>query len=181
MSYTYKISIPIRSHLKKMIAHYRDITPFKLTVGKDHYSAMIYLSLSRGSFPQNHSNGEKFNDQLEVEINSSISAENRFFIDPKRVSYIDSQLRDIFDEKLMEYLNENCQQKGDVQFFCMQFLKRYGITEEEITLDAMVKSYQRFRHRTGIMDEKTFRAKVSMHRAPEIVGDNQLAMFTNVH
>jgi hypothetical protein len=181
MSYTYRISIPIRSHLKKMIAYYRDVEPFKLTIGKDHYASMIYLSLSRGSFPLTQSNGERFNDWLEVEINSSISTENRFTVDPKRVSYIDSQLRDIFDEKLMEYLNDNCQQKGDVQFFCMQFLKRFGITEEEITLDAMVKSYQRFRHRKGIMDEKTFRAKVTMHRAAETVSENQLILFSNVH
>lgn len=177
MSYEFKASIPIRSHLKKMIAASVDVNPLVVSVGKNVYGGILYLCLQRQSLPSvEKRSAERFNDSLDILIPSEISKEGRFVFDPQRVSFIDKMLRGIFDEKLMEYLMDNCKQKGDVQFYCLQFMKRYDISEDEISLYALEKSFLRFRHSTGLIDKKIFRAKVNMHRCPKTVPQGQTSL-----
>lgn len=176
--FQFDIKIPIRSHLKKMIAHSRDIQPFVITFDKDHYAAIFYQAFERDSFTQNSFKSKLlFNDQIELSFPPHIAKENRFGISRKRLSYIDAQLRSIFDEKLFEYLNEHCYEKGDIQKYSMKFMQRYGITEEEITLDALVKSYQRYRKKSGKKDKVNFRAKQNYHQPRNIKESNQQSLF----
>ena len=111
--FLFKITIPIRAHLKKMIAYHRKIEPFTVSFDKDHYAAIFYQAFQRDSFTQNNFKSKlKFNDSIDLLFPPHIAKENRFSIDRKRMSYIDAQLRSIFDEKLFEYLNDNCFEKG---------------------------------------------------------------------
>lgn len=163
--FEFKIEIPIRSHLKKMISYSREIEPLTITFGKDHYSSIFYQAFERESFPQ-HSfyRDVRFNSTIQLLFPTSITKENRFCITKKRLSYIDAQLRSIFDEKLFDYLNENCFEKGDIKEHSMLFMSKYEIQEEEITLDALVKSYQRYRNKTSTKDKINFRAKKNFHK-----------------
>ena len=175
--YSYSIKIPIRPHFKKLIAKHVDTSPLVLTFGKCHYSAIFYNSLERSSFPQNNFKDHKqLVDKIEIEIPASIAKENRFYIDPKRVSYIDAQLRSIFDEKLFEHLNFNANGKGEIKAQVLKFMDYYGITEEDITFDALIKSYQRYRKATGEKADVNFRTKATTHNPPK-VNTAQTQMF----
>lgn len=179
--FQFEIKIPIRSHLKKMIQKNREVTPFTVSFDKDHYAAIFYQAFQRDSFPQNSFKSKlEFNESIELSFPAHIAKENRFHISRKRLSYIDAQLRSIFDEKLFDYLNDNCFQKGDIQKFSMLFMEKYEITEEEITLDALVKSYQRYRKKTNVKDKINFRAKVNIHKPRKIKEIQTNDLFTNV-
>lgn len=172
--FQFEIKIPIRAHLKKMIASNRNIAPFVVTFDKDHYAAIFYQAFQRDSFTQNSFKSKlDFNDFIELSFPPHIAKENRFQLSRKRLSYIDAQLRSIFDEKLFDYLNDNCFEKGDIQKFSMEFMKKYEITEEEITLDALVKSYQRYRKKSNVKDSINFRAKANFHK-PSKTAQTQL-------
>jgi hypothetical protein len=160
-----------------MIASSVDVEPLVVSVGKNVYGGIMYLCLQRQSLPSVYEKvPERFNDQLNILIPAEISKEGRFVFDPHRVSFIDKMLRGIFDEKLLEFLMENCQQKGDVRHYCIQFLNKYDITEDEISLYALEKSFQRFRRANGIMDKKRFRSKVTMHRTPRDTDYSQISL-----
>lgn len=167
--FQFDIKIPIRSHLKKMIAYNREITPFIVTFDKDHYAAIFYQAFERDSFTQNSFKSKlDFNDSIELSFPPHIAKENRFTLSRRRLSYIDAQLRSIFDEKLFDYLNDNCFGKGDIQKYSMLFMDKYEITEDEITLDALIKSYQRYRQKTDVKDKVNFRAKANYHK-PRVI------------
>lgn len=174
--YPFSITIPIRSHLKKMLMFYLNTDPLEVKIGKCHYSAIFYQALSRTSFPQHHViTNNNFNCDIEIKFSASIAKENRFTIDSKRVSYIDQQLRAIFDEKFHEFLEFQANQKGDIQVCIALFMERYGITEEDITTDALRKSYYRYREKRNILDEKNFRIKTELNEKP--IKSNNRTLF----
>lgn len=176
--FEFEIKIPIRTHLKKMIAFYREIDPLIISVDKDHYSAIFYQAFERDKFIKNCFKGRIiYNDLIIIRFPMRVTQENRFNIEYKRLQYIDAQLRSIFDEKLFEYLNEHCYEKGDIKNHCIQFMQKYDISEEEITLDALVKSYQRYRTKTSVKDKINFRAKKNYHKPSYNKESTQTSLF----
>jgi len=148
-----------------MIAKHREVFPFVISFDKDHISAIFYNAFERESYPQNSFKSKlQFNDSIELHFPEHIAKENRFNLDRKRLSYIDAQLRSIFDEKLFDYLDHNCFGKGDIQKYSIEFMNLYNISEEEITIDALVKSYQRYRKKNNVKDKINFRAKANYHK-----------------
>lgn len=179
--FQFEIKIPIRSHLKKMIAKNREIIPFTVTYSKCHYAAIFYQAFERESFTQNSFKSKlDYNDFIELSFPPHIAQENRFGISRKRLSYIDAQLRSIFDEKLFDFLNHNCYEKGDIKKYSIQFMENYEITEEEITLDALVKSYQRYRKKTNVKDKVNFRAKKNYHKPSKTKEKEETNLFNQV-
>jgi len=151
MAYEIKIEIPIQSYLKKMIQFYVPVEPMNIQQMNCQYSSLIYLSLQRQGFTNKRPQAQqKYNAALMVKLNQELVNENRFFIDDRRLSYIDSQLRNIFEQKLIDFLLFNAAEKGDLKKLCVAFLHKYEIEEHEISVDALIKKYQRWRESKGV-------------------------------
>ena len=67
--------------------------------------------------------------------------------------------------------------KGDIKKYSILFMEKYLITEEEITLDALVKSYHRYRSKSDVKDNVNFRAKKTMHNPPKSAQNIQSSLF----
>lgn len=161
MAYEIKIEIPIQSYLLKMIRFYVPVEPMNIQQMNCQYSSLIYLSLQRQGFTNKKPSAtQKYNAALMVKLNQELVNENRFFIDDRRLSYIDSQLRNIFEQKLIDYLIFNAEGKGDLKKLCVSFLEKYEIEEHEISVDALIKKYQRWREVKGVKTNYRSKKKV---------------------
>lgn len=178
MSFELTITIPIEPHLKKMIAKHHQVQPFRLKKGRCFYSKIIYSTLLKNLKRVEPTKGTRYKDQLEVLMPSDFVKENRFIIDNNAVVQINYALKGIFLEKLIDYLDERCQDKGDIKTECINFMAYYELTEEDITLDALQKAFYRYRQSKSEEDNRNFRTKTKniVQQNNSIPGD-QFSLF----
>jgi hypothetical protein len=163
MSYEITIEIPIESHLKKMVHYYNEGEYFKIRYGRCPYSSIIYNTLQRSTIKEAASKGVHYNDKLKVIIPGDLVKENKFFLNAKGITKVNSTLKGMFQEKMIDYLTDRCEQKGDVEKYIQKFLDKYGISEDEVTLSSAKKLFWRFRKNT----EGYVNANLKMKKNPK--------------
>lgn len=153
------ISVPIRSYFLKFIAKFHKISPFEITKEKQPINVVFFDAFSRQKKGEKetvfHS---KFNDQIQVRLSADFYAQ-KTPISKDFLNFVDSGIRVIFEKELHLYLDKNCFGKGDIQKYCLEFMDDYNISEDEISLDALLKSYQRYRHKSKSKQNINFRRK----------------------
>ncbi len=158
MSYQFQLTVPIRSHFKKMVAKRHIVEPFKLSSGRCHYSQIFFGNLHKNYIKAKPKHPDYFNTHLTIEFNSDLSRENRFYWDAQTVNSIDKALESLFNDKLFTYLDDHAQGKGDIQNGIIKFMECYAITEDDIKLDSLKKKYYRYRTNQEKHDKRNFRA-----------------------
>lgn len=156
----YTVEFPIRSYLKKMIAYYHETEPLELTVRKNHIAQIIYLCLSRNYRPEKKvPENPKYDSTLRVSIPNHLGREQNFHLCERRVSFIDATLRSIFEEKMCEYILIQHKGKGDIEKYAFQFRELYDISEDELPLTAIKKTFYRYREKNALLDTEKYTLK----------------------
>ena len=180
MSFEITITIPIKPHLKKMIARTKKVDPFTISMGKCFYSGIIYQPLLKHSIRVKAKDTKKFTEQLPIVIPSDLAKENRFTWDARTLAFIDSALSGIFEDKLFMYLDDNCFEKGDIQTYINRFMDNYDITEDDIQYETLKKMYYRKRKSANLKDDVNFRAKQKKQQPTIIQPQQGLDLFSQV-
>ena len=161
----YQVTIPIRSYLKKMIKHHKEVDPFEVTIGRDHYSGIFFNAFSQGHIPRDYKLDIKNDDgydQIDIFFNKKLARTNRFFLDNARFKYIDQQLIDCFNEKLFSFLDVSSEfntKANGIKANVSRFMHVYGIDESEIKQESLIKKYQRYRFSKKEKDGRNFHQK----------------------
>lgn len=149
-----EITIPIHSHIKKMIAFRECIEPFHISIGKCIYSEVIFYNLTRDSVHITHKKENQFNETLTIHLCEKYIREGRFYINDKRINKIDLLLKGIFENKLADFVESNTfnvgsHGDGNIKSSIIKFMEKYHLTEQDITYDGLKKMYFRYRKRDG--------------------------------
>ena len=168
MSYEMNLSIPIQSHLKKMIGKFHAVEPFRIKVGRCPYSSIIYNTLQKQSIRVKPTKEDKFNDKLDIIIPSDLTKQMSWYLNDRGISAINSALRGLFQERLILHLTYTCEDKGDIKKDILSFLEMHGIEEEEFSYEACKKMFYRYRRNTGALQSKNYRTKGTKKVKPTI-------------
>lgn len=177
MSYQFSIIIPIRPHLKKMIARTKTTNPFTLSMGKCYYSQIIFSNLLKGYIQVKPKDEFRFTEKMEVQIPNEMAKENRFTWDSKTITSIDKALSGIFEDKLFTYLNDNCEGKGDIKDYILKFMENYNLADEDIMLDSLKKMFYRYRKATDKFNKTNFRAGSDNQQSVDNTVENNPTLF----
>lgn len=154
---SFTITIPIRPHLKKMIARTKSTDPFIISKGKCHYSHALYNALRSNVSRHILKHPDALSEVLPIYINNTLFKDGRYVVDDRMVNNIDCVLQSMFEDKLFTYLDDNAEGKGDIKEYIEKFRDNYGLTEEEAKYDTLKKMYYRYRQDNPINDARNFR------------------------
>ena len=164
MGFQWEVVLPIRPHLLKMIARTKDIAPFRIVMGKCHYSTIIYNSLLK-TVIRVRPTTQNYKGKMNIVIPSDLAQENRFTFDARTLNQIDKTLASIFEEKLVFYLDDNCFDKGDIKKYIQKFMDNYSLSEDDIQYDTLKKIYYRNRRSRTVPDKRNFRTKTKKKKS----------------
>lgn len=154
---SFTITIPIRPHLKKMIARSKSVDPFIISKGKCHYSHAIYNALRSSASRHTMKHPEVLSESLPIYINNTLFKSGRYVVDDRLVSNVDNILQSLFEDKLFTYLDDNASGKGDIKDYIDKFRDNYNLTEEDAKYDTLKKMYYRHRQENPQKEQRNFR------------------------
>lgn len=158
----FELSIPIRPHLKKMIALNNDVNPFKIKQ-RCHYGQIIFGNLERNYIDAKPPTSKEFTDKITVLIAPELSKQNRVHFGSKTVASIHQALNSLFYDKLFTFLDATAQGKGDIRSNVDRFFEIYGINEDDLKRETVIKKYYRHRKSNHENDNRNFR-KNAIHQ-----------------
>jgi len=144
--YTITVQIPIRSYLKKFIAASNSIDPFKISLKRCHFSAIILEPLQRDKVLIKDQEKFRLNDELICAFSNEALREKKFWISSDAVVTIDFRLKSIFDQSLIDFININHVKGTTIESNILKFLDYYKISEEDLSLETAQKMYYRARY-----------------------------------
>lgn len=141
-----------------MIAFTNRIKPFHISIGKCYYSEIIFYNLSREDVKYPYFKKQEQNDELIILLKPEYLRDNRFYLNDKRIRKIEVLFKGIFEDKLVTYLDDNCEGFGDIQEYIFKFMDKYDLSEADITYEGLRKMYFRYRKKNGWKYNKNFRS-----------------------
>lgn len=159
MGFQFEITIPMRSHIVKMIARTKSIDPFIITMRDCIYSALIYSALQKKYCAVENRKKDVYNSELKITIPAMYSLENRIYYDNQTLTFIDNSLRALFKEKFLLYMSDNCEENGDIKKYISKFMKNYNLTEDDINPESLTKLFWRKRKEKVIDNSHNLRRK----------------------
>ncbi len=159
MGFEMTITIPIRSHLFKMINRTKETAPFTITMKDCVYSSIIYSALQKKYCAVQNRKKDVYNSELTIVIPAKYSLENRIYYDNQTLTFIDNSLRALFRERFLIYMSDNCIENGDIKKYIAKFMLSYDLTEEDILSETLTKLFWRKRNENVIDNSKNLRRK----------------------
>jgi len=140
------VDIPIRGYLKKFISVSKDTEPFIVQLSKCHFSAIIYEPLKKPYVKVGISEFKNLDARLKVRMNSTVMRESKFWFDVETIMCIDSRLKAMFDQQLIDFITIMQKKKGDIKESIFAFMEYYNLSDDDIKWDTLVKMYYRARY-----------------------------------
>lgn len=139
------VIIPVRPYLKKYVAHYAGAEPFHIKLTKCHVSAIFMEALKKERVKCGTKEKKHLSDQLTLRMSSTVMREAKFWWDEETIMIIDHRLKSMFDQQLIDYITMRNQSKGDIKQSIADFMEYYQMTEDDISMDTLIKMYYRAR------------------------------------
>lgn len=145
--YTIKVTLPIRSYLKKFIAKFKSVEPFHLEQKRCHFSAIILEPLENEDPKCGEIEKIRFNEELTCIYHSAELRKKAFSISHESVLLIDFRLKTMFDQQLVDFITM-VRQGADmtIEDAILLFCKHYEITDDDLALETVQKMYYRARY-----------------------------------
>lgn len=151
--YTITVKIPIRSYLKKMIAGSNSVEPFKISVKRCHFSAIILEPLQKEKIKIPEVEKIRWNDELICSFDSETLKEKKFWVSFEAINLIDFRLKALFDQMLIDHININ-RHRGTIEDNILMFLEYYEISEDDLSVETAQKMYYRARYPQNVISAK---------------------------
>lgn len=153
MSQHIDLIIPIRSYLKKFISYEVEVEPaFTLSLSRCPYSAIILEPIKKSYVKTNLKDFKNLDDELRIRMTPSVMKENKYTIDDHTVMSIDNRLKALFDHQLCAHVTMLRSERGDIKDRILNFMDFYGITEDDLKYETVIKMYYRARY--GVPSQK---------------------------
>ncbi len=151
--YTITVKFPIRSYLKKMIAGSNSVEPFKISVKRCHFSAIILEPLQKEKIKIPEVEKIRWNDELICSFDSETLKEKKFWVSFEAINLIDFRLKALFDQMLIDHINMN-RHRGTIEDNILMFLEYYEISEDDLSVETAQKMYYRARYPQHVISAK---------------------------
>jgi len=139
-----KITLPIKSYLKKYLAFSLEVDPYTLST-TDHFGPWLLNLFTHTVYSWDPASSDVYNDCMDIVIPAFFSRSNRFTIEPKTVLRINDYLDKQLDEEMNRYLFRiRSLPQQQIKTHILQFRNDYEITEDELSYDALKKRHQRW-------------------------------------
>ncbi len=151
----YTIELPIKTHLKKYLAHYADVDPYVIT-RKEGFSRIIYHELSYPlaaiSSAENLDDLFKFyGSKITLKVNKNIYEhfKSRSNLTIKSVISINSYVRSLFMFQFHFYMDTvlTIDKSVNQRLAAIRFMEQYDIDCNDIDRDSMLRDYRRYKKR----------------------------------
>lgn len=152
--YTITVKIPIRSYLKKYIAASCPVNPFKISLKRCHFSAIILEPLQKEKVIVKEIEKIRWNEELLCCFDSDSLREKKFWISAEAMNSIDFRLKSLFDQSIIDFININHVKGTTIESNILKFLDYYQITEEDLSLETAQKMYYRARYPKYVISAK---------------------------
>lgn len=140
------VRIPIRSYLKKFVASHANVEPFTVSLTRCHFSCIFIEPLEKTQPKAGFKDKDLLNDSLTLKMGPSVMRENRFWWTPEIIMSIDYRLKAMFDQQLIDFITIANRKRGDIKQSIFDFMDYYGITDDDVKWDTLVKMYYRARY-----------------------------------
>lgn len=137
------IVVPVKTYLVKFIAKNYSVEPFIVKKNSCHISAIILDQIKKSYSKPQLAYKEEIYTQLTCMVPLS---ENKFTVDQETVLRINQNLKEMFDQQLSDMVSMTNKKIGDIRNAVFQFCDYYGITEDDLKYDTVVKMYYRARY-----------------------------------
>jgi hypothetical protein len=137
------VEIPIKGYLKKFIAKDHEVEPFKISLGKCHFSSIILDPIKRDYSKFHLLEKEGKYEMMKILVPFP---EKKFTVDQETVLRINQRLKEMFDQQLSHMVTMCNERKGDIYNQVQRFVDFYGITDDDLDFYTVVKMYYRRRH-----------------------------------
>lgn len=139
-----KITLPIKSYLKKYLAFSLEVDPYTLSTD-DHFGSWVLALLTNQPYSRQANDVQQYNDEIHLVIPSFYALSNRFILDMRTVLRINEHLDKQLDEEMNRYLFRiRSLPQQQIKTHIIQFRNDYDITEDELSYDALKKRHQRW-------------------------------------
>jgi hypothetical protein len=152
--YTITVKIPIRSYLKKFIAGSNNVEPFKVSIKRCHFSAIILEPLQKEKVIVKEVAKIRWNDELICAFDTDSLKEKKFWISIEAMNSIDFRLKSLFDQSLIDFININHKRGTTIEENILKFLNYYQISEDDLSVETAQKMYYRARYPQHVISSK---------------------------
>lgn len=152
--YTITVKIPIRSYLKKFIAGSNSVEPFKISVKRCHFSAILLEPLQKEKIKLPEVEKIRWNEELLCSFDSETLKEKKFWISFEAINLIDFRLKALFDQSLIDFININHKRGTTIEDNILKFLEYYQISEDDLSVETAQKMYYRARYPQHVISAK---------------------------
>ncbi|GAB2571921.1 hypothetical protein [Spirosoma areae] len=142
--------IPVYPLVEKFLSAQYDTQPFMLTANSNPYAGFLYASLERyghmdAKLPRKY---HRLTATLTVGVPHWVSRYGAGAkLTPQKISVFNDFVSQLFFEKLTAEVAMRMEFGAGLKASVQRFLDRYGITEEELSLDTVLRYYARYRRR----------------------------------
>lgn len=145
--YTIKVTLPIRSYLKKFIAKFKEVEPFLLEQKRCHFSAIILEPLENQDPKCGEIEKIRFNEELTCLYHSADLRKKSFSLTHESILLIDFRLKTMFDQQLVDFINMvRAGAEMTIEDAILLFCKHYDISDDDLALETVQKMYYRARY-----------------------------------
>jgi hypothetical protein len=142
------VSIPVKPYIKRFVTKLYG-SPVQAN-NKSTLGILINLTLEKQTYEQAFSQSftdRYYTDQLQISISAWQFTNKGFDIPPPKVKVINKIMEQRFEEAMLDFVSTRINQPGAERRRLIEaFAEHYGISlEEDISLDALVKTERRMR------------------------------------
>lgn len=142
--------IPVYPLVEKFLSAQYDTKPFMLTAYSNPYAGFLYASLDRYGH-MDAKTPRKYN-RLTATLTVGVPAWVARYgagakLTPQKISVFNDFASQLFFEKMTAEVAIRMQFGAGLKASVLRFLDRYGISEDELSLDTVLRYYARYRRR----------------------------------
>ena len=148
------ISVPTYSYCKKFAIYRANSDNGYITIStRNSYGIFLLKIIQKNTIWTPNISLKNYNDELIFKLSEYYYTREGFFLSKQNIIFFNQAIKNEFENSLFDLItiNINRKIKTTIEEEILIFLKFYGIYEREITLDSLIKAYQRWRKRRNYM------------------------------
>lgn len=143
------IKVPTDTYLRKFLLARAGSTDGRIIVSNTHtWGMLLWRMLSRKPF-RSGKPARQYNSSVTFLISEYHYDRSGFELQPENIALFNRYIKSQFEESLFDFLTINLTMhtgaRCTIDSLILTYLEFYGITENERSLDSLVKAYQRWR------------------------------------
>ncbi len=142
------ISVPTHTYLKKYALHRANAQNglIKITSTTSWGITLLKILQKRASWESKLK--LNYNDQITFHLSEFHYSREGFFLSKQNIQFFNQSIKDQFEDGLFDFITINVtgNQRTNIEEQIQVYLSFFGITENERTLESLVKAYQRWRN-----------------------------------